>query len=903
MPDDGTEVSRLTRAKRKHSASKARPLSSTRPLPIVNLDLVRQRGPIWAATNDCTNPYCDHHGHRAKLTAKRSGPPPTSPPVNQPLLRVKRVRKGFFVADKVDAPSPAATVLPPQEQAPATAAHLTAPQFLLRRANENASNDGHDRALAILQGRGVRDVEQTRVPLTLNDHEAEQLKRPSTCVPFFSSPDPETLNALEEAETDFALALGNKEDREAFKSGRRLTCERREILLQRLTDEQRAECGLRFSAEPSPFNDPPDVAERRAQPSIAAHVNLPPNARHLLMFLWHFADPLLLDLTVDAWREGVNVGYNGEFTSTSAKNMVKSAVEQREAADLVITEILKGHAVGFYTEPQFEHIRTIPFGFVPKKDGTSRPIDNFSSGGNLSVNALSDEMKRDSPPFNKAVLNLHKAGTEGFLVGWDVAHAYNTNTVRLHDQWLTVTRLPVSALAHRPDLLVDLSWPDSCPPTQRFVYCHRIACPFGLRASGYRWDTTGRAMISMYEVMQHRLHVTLPSCKVALLPAKSFLLEHARATSVPDPLWASDPCTVLNQGDDSLLCNLGRERLRALQVQHPDANISLSGVARNTDDFLVGFPDEDSASRAAAAVIWLHAVVNVKLKKHKFTHVTKATDFHGFDMIVPRTIRYQPEKCERLAERAEVIAQGHPSILDVQTAVGTAMYLATMYPQLRGSMSPLFQLLSDHARHVAFKSRKARARKKITAGPEARHTATVLRDIALHCPSSTSTIVRADSPVSRATIVVHTDYASSTRHTGFVWLSRGVYRHERVSDEVCEKWGGSIPTMEALAVLHFLQRCGTECEHSILLIFTDSISFLQAYERYFLKKALSGSPGLAQMLIKISERLIQHSLVLHLEFVPSASNLADPVSRLAPSQVLTDSLSSLGYAVPFSLMK
>ena len=810
---------------------------------------------------------------------------------------------GTLTPDAASTSPPPRSPTPPPPTPPKK--RLTAPQFLLLRASTDAPDDGHVLAKDLLAKEGSiesKAAATTRAPAQLSDDDVLQLKKPSICVPFFVAPSAEALKALEQAELEFALALGNKEDRQAFKDGRRLTVQRRNKLASRLTAKQRADCGLRFANETSPFTDSPATAHVRSHPSVKSKVILPPHARRLLMFLWHFADPLLLDLTVDAWREGVNVGYNGKFTSSVARNMIGSDAEAREATDLIVAEIYKGHIVGFYTQPQFDHVKTIPFGFVPKKDGTNRPVDNFSSGGALSVNALSDEMQRDSPPFNKAVLNLHKAGKEGFLCGWDVAHAFNTNTVRAHDRWLTVTRLPASALSHRPELLAGLSWPDDTPHDRRFVYCHRVACPFGLRASGYRWDTTGRAMIALYEVMQHRLCVTLPACDVALLSAKAFFNSHARALSVPDPLWASDPCAVLNQGDDSLICALGRERLRTLSSMHPGANVSLDGVARNTDDFMIGFADRDGATRAAAAVVFLHAAVNVKLKKNKFTHVSRAADFHGFDMVVPYTIRYQPEKCTALAERAVPIMKGNPSVLDVQTATGTAMYLATMYPQLRGSMSPLFQLLSDHADSVAFKSRKTRARKLITAGPDAQHTAGVLRRIALNCPSSTSSFVRTDSPVSRASVVVHTDYASTTHCTGFVWLSRGLYRSQRVAQNLLDKWGDSIPTMEAIGVLHFLKHCGPLIQHSVVLVFTDSITFLQAYERYFLKKTLSLSPGLAYVLIQISEILIQHSLVLHLEFVLTSCNVADPVSRLAP-QVLADTLTSLGYAEPFLPMK
>ena len=623
--------------------------------------------------------------------------------------------------------------------------------------------------------------------------------------------------------------------------------------------------------------------------------------------MWWFADPLLLDHTVDVWANGANLAYNGKYVSDLNRNMVRSKADLREAADLLLKEIAAGRSTGLFSEPPFPKVRLIPFGLVPKKDGTKRPVENFSAGHATSVNGLSDTMVRDAPPFNKAVVALDSAGADGRLVCWDVEKAFNTHKPRPECQWLTCLRFPASAFEHQREAIENLRWPPGTPEKERWVYAYRTAMPFGNRTSGYRWEVNGgRSLITTYMVIQHRLHAHRANphreMRLHLLPQLPFSRPHGRA----DPLWIpANGRGDLSGGDDSILCPLGRRRLNMLQELHAPpfsrtpANVRLEPIARNTDDFLAGYDDALLAERSAAAVVYVHAAINIPLKRDKFSHVARACDFHGFDFVVPRTVSYAHEKRDVLCQRLQLLLSPSPSFHDVQSAVGTAIYMITMYSQLRGTIGPLYELLAEYNLHAA--SPRVRKRTHVTLRAEVREVVTMLiLRVVESGPASTSTCVRTDSLSDRATVVAHVDYASATRACAFAVLSHARFGSATCSPATHKRWGLSLPTMEGLAVLLFLVAFGPTCSHRVVVVFTDNIPLLQAYERFYAKKVCAASAGLSAVLRLIAEFLVTHSIVLHLERVPSARNVSDPVSRSCPDQDFQVLMTSRGYAAPFS---
>ena len=787
-------------------------------------------------------------------------------------------------------------------------ATVNAEGFYSARAARVLPDDGHILAFALMASRLGGDPKRTRVPLVLTQAELEAAKAPTTEVPFFTELSRDSEAEWAAAEEAFVASLPTGHDREAFAAGRRLLPGKRRELLEMMSKGQRTAAGLRFADEPSPFRDSPGKRELRRHPSVPVTPRLPPNGRRVLMLLWWFADPLLLDHTVDVWTNGANLAYNGKYVNDLNKNMVRSKADLREAADLLLKEISAGRSTGLFSEPPFPKVRLIPFGLVPKKDGTKRPVENFSAGHATSVNGLSDTMVRDAPPFNKAVVALDSAGADGRLVCWDVEKAFNTHKPRPECQWLTCLRFPASAFAHRQEAVENLRWPPGTPESERWVYAYRTAMPFGNRTSGYRWEVNGgRSLITTYMVIQHRLHAHSANpdreMRLCLLPQLSFSRPHGRA----DPLWIpANGRGDLSGGDDSILCPLGRRRLNMLRELHAPtfsrtpANVRLEPIARNTDDFLAGYSDAQLAARSAAAVVYVHAAINIPLKRDKFSHVARACDFHGFDFVVPCTISYAQEKRDVLCDRLQLLLAPSPSFHDVQSAVGTAIYMITMYSQLRGTIGPLYELLAEHNVHAA--SSRVRKRTLVTLRVEVRAVVRMLLRIVKSGPTSTSTCVRTDSLSDRATVVAHADYATSTRACAFAVLS-----HARFGSAVCtpkthKRWGLSLPTMEALAVLLFLVAFGPTCGHCVVVVFTDNIPLIQAYERFYAKKVCAASSGLSAVLRLIAETLVAHSIVLHLERVPSARNFSDQVSRLCPDQAFQASMRSRGYAVPFSRM-
>lgn len=857
-----------------------------------------------------------HSGKRVRLTAIPSDPkvrermaadlnlknydrtpfPATLSTSGRTLLITEATHAAMIKSRQRVPEEPVLTTDPLAGVGPRPLARPRAKEFLLERSGSNVPGFGHPLAKSLLlppaDKTAARDNTDERQPITVTKEELRLLKRPFACVPFSHDLSLDAAAVIDAEAENFAVNLSTDDERQAFAQGRRLLRKERNKLLRQFSKKQRAHLGLRFADEKSCFTDSEVHAAARESPSIETPPWPRSNTRRLLMWCWHYCDPLLLDHAADVWREGVNIAFNGKHVQATNRNMTSTDEELRQAADVMVEEVTSGRAVGFYPVQQFPTCFTVPFGLTPKKDGSARPIDNFSAGGGTSVNARSDEMEMDTPPFNKAVMSLHEAGSDGWLLGWDAEKAFNSNDIRAQDQALTVTRLPARAFAAHPNVLKALSWPPSIPEKDRFVYCHRRACPFGLRASGYRWHVSkARPLMSVYHILQYRLEIADSDLAVKLLPDQWF----KRSPTKADPMLTENATLgILSSGSDDFITPLGRQRLGMLAALHPRANVDLDSIARNTDDFFKGYRTLSSAKASAAAVVFIHAALQVRLKESKFTHVTKAADFHGFDFIVPRTISYDHDKRAVLCERLDRVAAGKPSIFELESAIGTALYASMIYSQLRGSFSPLFAALDNVQGDISKMSKKARQRRVVTCDPEAINSARLISRVVRSGPVATSSAVRVDSLVTRATAVAHTDYAGSTRSYGGVVLSHGLFFSQKASEFDFSKWGSSIPTMEARAVVRLLALFGPQLAFGVLVLFTDSIVFIQSYERYFDKPHLSASPGLAQALRDISALLIQHSIVMHVEFVPSKLNVSDPLSR-HDVQAFKDMLGSLHY--------
>lgn len=723
----------------------------------------------------------------------------------------------------------------------------------------------------------------------------------------------------------FVAGLPDESSRTLFRSGHRLSPPQRRAIMDRLTPEQVAAKGLRFSDGPSPFRDDDYHARVRASPSIKNRPQPAPDSKPLLADLWYYADPLLLELTVDTWSNGANLGYSGEFSTDTAPNMTRTREELREVVSVVTDEIAAGRVRGFYPVPPFIHYKVIPAGLTPKKDGTLRPIDNFSAHGETSVNALSDRVVVGYPGFASGIANLRHAGTKGKLLSWDAEKAYANNPIRRQCQWLTVMRFPFHALDNDPEqqrLLID-QWKaltGSTTGKPEYIYAYRTHCSFGLAASGFRWEACGgKPLISYYAANQHRIVVLPDPKRVTMLPHTHFPLDkHGN-----DPLLTDtsvEPAR-LDMSDDSILHPVGRKRLQALRAQRDTLvrhrhDVDLCSIARNVDDFIKGFSgpqvSQGQAIRTARALIFLHARIGLRLKPQKFTGLADSVIYNGFALMIPDTIAFPHDKCDRLRSKLKRIQHSVADFKALESAIGSCIYLTQMYPQLIGTMTPLYATMysvvppSPTAIGTMTSRRRNRRRGrriKVNMSNEALATVRLFLRVLREGPASTSAAVRVVASPARARAILHTDWACKRDHDGSqgwggVILTSGAWFSMPVPPAFVSAWGNSSPAMEAFAVLAALKAFRSDISNNVILVFTDNIPFIQAYHRYH-NNEKSTSPGLIIALRAISFQLTITSSIMFLEWVDTASNLSDPLSR-DRIQDFKDRVGYLSFSKPFS---
>lgn len=743
---------------------------------------------------------------------------------------------------------------------------------------------------------------ELRPPIFPTPSALDLLGTPASQLPVYCELDGPEKTLLERELRLFASGLHDDAQRVLFRSGHRLSRKQRDSLLARLTPFQRSSKGLRFSDDYSPFRDDDFHTQVRCNPSIRHGHHPTPDHRVILADLWYYADPLLLEHTADAWSNGVNIGYSGEFTTETAPNMAKTKSELAEVLSTLKEEISAGRARGFFPLPPFLAYKVIPAGLTPKKDGTMRPIDNFSVHGDTSINALSDRVELSYPGFAAGIANLQHAGTNGKLLSWDVEKAFANNHIRPCDQWLAVTRLPFSvfdddlqqrhALIARYRQLTDD--PNGVP---QYVYCYRTHCPFGLATSGYRWEVTGGKTInSHYIANQPRISVDLLTHRVSL----------SAHTHFPPDADGSDPLITdtthelapLKQQNDAFIHPIGYRRLGVLATERTatqrriDDGVDLTGIARNVDDFIKGFGEgkNDLARRTELAIIFLHARIGIRLKPSKFTGLVQATEYNGFTLIVPDTISFPHDKCAKLIRKLKRIQHSVVEFPALDSAIGCCIYLTMMFPQLRGTMTPLYAaLFSVGAKNLrtdniyAKRFRRTTKHLKVNMSTEALETVRFMLRVVREGPASSSAAIHSVSDPSRAREILHTDWAQQrasdkTQGWGAVLLSHGLWFSMAVPLNYVDAWGNSSPAMEAFAVLAALRGFRAKLQNTVILVFTDNIPFIQAFEKYHNDKA-STSKGLTTALRAISYELVTLSSIMFLEWVDTKTNLADPVSR------------------------
>ena len=717
-----------------------------------------------------------------------------------------------------------------------------------------------------------REIPAQPPPPRLDDSARE----PIATVPWYEKLSEQQQKLLDEEGVRFALRLC-EEDRRAFLSGRRLTSERRRELLDTLSKQEKAERGLRFADEPSPSPSTAQQPHRpgAAPPSIRSAPAPSPSVLVVLMDLWFFADPLLLDQCADAWSHGVNIGYNGPHVHRTAQNLTRKKAELELLGNILETEIAEGRSEGWWAkdDPPFTVLRQAPAGFVDKKHTTEkRPIEHYSKFGEESVNAQSDFVQTTAPPLQHAVEMFHNAGAACHLVKWDIDKAYQVHRVRQGDRWLVVVFVPGKGWAVRTH------------------------CPFGLAASGFRWEVLGGKIdMTLYQVMAARIMIDTEQHSVTLREQPFF----PRTQSEPDPLWSppSGGFARLDAPDDTVFHPLGRQRLQeclANAAPPPNGLIvpQMDTIVRFVDDYLSFLTTLRGAVAVAVAVIFIHARLQERLKKKKFSHVVRLTDFRGYDWQVPRTISYPADKRARIMDLLKKLDSDHVAFDDLDSTIGNGIFLMGIYPQLRGLLSPLYSLLLSVPADQRDRARKSKFRKLIPMRAQAKATVKMLIELVKQAPQSVSSFLRRElTLVSTPHAVFHTDWAGvinkkkNDRRQG--WGIFAITANEFVSTHVpapfatwCKRdlLANSSPALEAFAWVLLMLIYGPSLQHAVVVVFADNLPAIRAFYKCH-DHSVSSSPPLASALRQLALMLTKYSIRLIVEYIPSDDNLADSLSH------------------------
>lgn len=704
-------------------------------------------------------------------------------------------------------------------------------------------------------------------PATDND------KKPVATVEWRDSLSPAEEQSLQQELIYFRSKLCD-EDRDAFDATRRLTPARRAQLLQTLTPSQRTSRGLRFADEPSPFQDTAAHMELRRHPSVPTPQHPRPRVQVILMDLWCVADPLQLDLAIDAMARGINVAYNGPYSTRVARNMTRNPAEVSAMRDAVDKEVAAGRMCGYFPSPPFPVYRVIPLGTVPKKNTEElRPVDNYSVFKRYGINALSDDVAVPSRRLDHAVEAMLDAGPNVHFVKWDIDKAYQVNAVRSQDQWLTVADVPERG------------------------FSYRLFCPFGLKASGFRFEVTGRIINTLYAVFQHRISVDCNSGSVITHPP----LRYFRSADQPDPLWTSPPDghAAFSADADHFLHPVGAQRLRehaevtqraraaSLRDGRPLVEPELSDAERFVDDFLHCCSTLSKARAVAIGVLYVHARSAIRLKQSKFEHVSRATDFRGYDFIAPHTLSLPADKRAKALEVLRTIDHDHVSFASLEITVGVFIFLMGVFPQLRGLLSPLYRVI-HHDPATRARGERQPTRKLFAMTSEARKCVRLLRAVVTRGPaSSTAHLRNAEKLATHPQAVFHTDWGFAADKKRQAW---GIYNITHNSFVQCEvpphfaRWcrigkrANSSPALEAFAWVVLLKAYGSELRNCAITVFSDNMPAIQAYHRCYYGH-LTDSIPLAAALRQLAFLLIRFNVLMCLEYVPTTHNLSDPVSR------------------------
>jgi len=154
-------------------------------------------------------------------------------------------------------------------------------------------------------------------------------------------------------------------------------------------------------------------------------------------------DLLRVLLLLDSIRNKVNIGYDGPRNETLRLPHHKSATEHPDAVEEhYAKEMAKGRVTQWWDTSPFKTFTAQPLGVVPKtvdgKETGKRIINDFTAGGDDSVNAFINKIEVEYGDYESLVDLIVSAGKGALLSKFDVKSAFRLLAVRLHDLSLQV---------------------------------------------------------------------------------------------------------------------------------------------------------------------------------------------------------------------------------------------------------------------------------------------------------------------------------------------------------------------------------------------------------------------------------------------------------------------------------
>jgi hypothetical protein len=685
--------------------------------------------------------------------------------------------------------------------------------------------------------------------------------------PFAMTPRDQTQREAAELAseiTSFTLSLPAL-DAAVFRTGHRLSTKQRDALLGSMSAEQISSRGLRFSDDGVDLIDTPACAASRlarradSEPATASYLAI-------LMDGWHTIDPLMMELAVDIFRNGINLAFNGDREMPTPDIIPPNMTRPHKPEHAVLVSAMQadidaGKADGWFTEPPFPNCRPIPAGMVekdfslPKDDPKAwRIVKNYSHSAR-SVNAETDTVISPFQRWSSTVDQFIGAGRDSFAVKFDKESAFPSLSIRIQDRFLTTSFVPKRG------------------------WTHRRRGDFGHKTCGFRWEAPiGRLLSSLYHTMSYRLRCKAGS--ISLLPPPAFDMTCDPLVPPPEGFCAwSDVDLMLSPRAIPTYA-----RLDGAHFIQAHGLVDLRRTARWVDDFKRHFSTHEKAFAGGLAYIFLHARYGIGLKPSKFEGPRQSIDFGGIDFHGKGARQgLSTEKALKIISKLSPVLKGAKlSHKEWESTCGSINFGVRAYPSGRGFVAPFYAAQAAALSAMKASTSPSEHARLVVASADAKRAASFWKEALLLAPPSAASFSRSPmADYSDADVIVHTDWAPEQGDNviGVFVLSHGAWCCAKAPPYFCQLAVGpggesSSPALEGLAEALLMATFPHIVDGKNVLMFGDNIPWIQA------TMSMASSSQAVDHALQLSA-LGQMTYNTHIarRYVPTDRNLADSLSH------------------------